>query len=104
MKKTWTEWLRDEDMGFIKRFILASGSLKEMAQYYEISYPTVRLRLDRLIDKIKIHDSNQSTSEFELLLQSMYTEQRIDLATMKTLLATHRKELENENNQSDSNL
>jgi len=104
MKKNWFDWLSDEDLGFIKRFILASGSLKEMAQYYGISYPTVRLRLDRLIEKIKIHDSNQDTSEFEQLLQNMYTEQRIDMAGMKTLLETHRKELENENNQSDSNL
>ncbi|MBN2376922.1 MAG: DUF2089 family protein [Sedimentisphaerales bacterium] len=104
MKKTWIDWLSDEDMGFIKRFILASGSLKEMARYYGISYPTVRLRLDRLIEKIKIHDSNQDASEFELLLQNMYTEQRIDMAGMKTLLETHRKELENENNQSDTNL
>ena len=43
------EWLLNldsEDFAFIKRFILSSGSLKEVAKEYGVSYPTVRLRLD----------------------------------------------------------
>ena len=32
--------------------ILCSESLKSMAQHYEVSYPTIRLRIDRLIQKI----------------------------------------------------
>lgn len=46
--------LDDEDMTFIKRFLLASGSMKEVAAQYGVSYPTVRLRLDRLIQKIQL--------------------------------------------------
>ena len=38
---------------FIKKFLLASGSLKEVAGLYGVTYPTVRLRLDRLIDVYK---------------------------------------------------
>ncbi len=49
----WLAKLDEEDVAFIKRFVLSSGSLKEMARQYEVTYPTVRLRLDRLIDKIK---------------------------------------------------
>ena len=45
----WIVNLDDEDVSFIKRFLLASGSLKEMARQYEVTYPTVRLRLDKLI-------------------------------------------------------
>ena len=41
----WMANLEDEDVSFIKRFILASGSLKEMASQYGVTYPTVRLRL-----------------------------------------------------------
>lgn len=44
--------LPEEDQQFIVRLIEASGSLKEMARMYGISYPTVRNRLDSLIDKI----------------------------------------------------
>ena len=46
----WLADLEDEDAAFIKKFVLASGSLKEVAALYGVSYPTVRLRLDRLID------------------------------------------------------
>ncbi|EOS7670157.1 DUF2089 family protein, partial [Enterococcus hirae] len=51
------EWffnLEPEEQVFIKKFLLASGSLKQLAKEYEVSYPTVRLRLDRLIEKIKL--------------------------------------------------
>ena len=48
----WLSALEDEDLVFVKKFLLASGSLKEMARQYGVTYPTVRLRLDRLIQKI----------------------------------------------------
>ena len=41
--------LSEEDLDFITQFVLASGSLKEMAQLHQVSYPTIRLTLDRLI-------------------------------------------------------
>ena len=53
----WIMALDAEDLKFIKNFILASGSLKEIATLYGVTYPTVRLRLDRLIQKIKIPES-----------------------------------------------
>ena len=42
-----------EDQRFIVRFVLASGSLKEMAGVLGVSYPTVRSRLDRLIEALR---------------------------------------------------
>ena len=48
----WMAGLEDEDLVFIKKFVLASGSLKEMAGEYGVTYPTVRLRLDRLIQNL----------------------------------------------------
>lgn len=50
----WMAGLEDEDVAFIKKFLLASGSLKEVAGLYGVTYPTVRLRLDRLIQKIHL--------------------------------------------------
>ena len=91
----WIELLEEEDLAFLKRFVLASGSLKELAQAYAISYPTVRLRLDRLIAKIEIFDSQRSMSDFERTLRSLHVDGKIDLPTLKTLLAAHRKESEN---------
>ena len=50
----WLASLDEEDVSFIKKFVLASGSLKEVAGIYGVTYPTVRLRLDRLIQKIRL--------------------------------------------------
>jgi hypothetical protein len=44
--------LLEEDQEFILHLIQASGSLKDMASHYGISYPTIRNRLDSLIEKI----------------------------------------------------
>jgi len=65
MAKSWLAGLSDEDVSFVKRFVLASGSLKELAKAYGITYPTVRIRLDRLIEKVKVLDSQEIVSEFE---------------------------------------
>ena len=98
----WIDHLSDEDLAFVKRFVLASGSLKAMADAYGISYPTVRLRLDRVIERIKIYDSDQITSEFERILRAQYADGKIDLATLKTLLGAHKKELEIRDDQATS--
>ena len=50
----WLANLAEEDLAFIKNFVLSSGSLKQMSQLYQVSYPTMRLRLDRLIEKIRL--------------------------------------------------
>ena len=44
--------LGDEDQQFALAFIRRSGSLKEMAKLYGVSYPTVRNRLDDLIARL----------------------------------------------------
>jgi hypothetical protein len=93
-ERRWTDHLSDEDLVFVKRFVLASGSLKELARVYGISYPTVRLRLDRLIEKVKVLDSHEVTSEFERVLRAQYADGNVDLETLKVLLAAHRAELE----------
>lgn len=96
MTESWLTKLSDEDASFIKRFVLASGSLKDLAKAYGITYPTVRLRLDRLIEKIKILDSQEIVSEFERTLRARYAEGKIDMETLKALLAAHQDELQNQ--------
>ena len=91
-EKRWLEHLSDEDLGFLKRFLLSSGSLKETAEAYGVSYPTVRLRLDRLIEKVRALDDRRVVSEFERVLRAQYADGRVDLPTVKLLLAAHRRE------------
>ena len=45
--------LSPEDQEFVVQFVLASGSLKKIAEVYGVSYPTVRSRLDRLIERLQ---------------------------------------------------
>jgi hypothetical protein len=45
--------LSPEDQAFVISVIMASGSLKEIASQYGLSYPTIRNRLDELIERIK---------------------------------------------------
>ena len=99
MAISWLENLSDEDVSFIKRFVLASGSLKDLAKAYGISYPTVRLRLDRLIEKIKVLDSHEIVSDFERTLRARYVEGKLDMETLKTLLDAHNEELAKEEQQ-----
>ncbi|MDP4238856.1 MAG: DUF2089 family protein [Bacteroidota bacterium] len=44
--------LSSEDQQFILRFVINSGSLKEMASELKLSYPTVRNMLNEIIHKI----------------------------------------------------
>lgn len=92
--RRWTDILTDEDVAFLKRFVLASGSLKELAAAYGISYPTVRLRLDRLIERIKVLDDPRIASEFERVARASYADGRIDKQTLSELLEAHAREME----------
>ena len=87
----WMSELDGEDMTFIKRFLLASGSLKEMAREYGVTYPTVRLRLDRLIQKIKMADSAGS-EPYVALIKRLALSDKLDFDTAKLLISEYKKE------------
>lgn len=89
-KRERIENLDDAEIDFIKRFILESGSLKEMAAIYGVSYPTVRLRLDRLIEKIKLSDKEDLS--YVSLIKSMAIDGKITLDAAKILIEEYKKE------------
>ena len=86
----WMAGLEDEDAAFIKKFVLASGSLKEMAGLYGVSYPTVRLRLDRLIQKIKLSETAEA-DPYVALVKRLAVDDKLDFETAKLLLGAYRK-------------
>ncbi len=77
-------------MAFIKRFVLSSGSLKEMAKQYEVTYPTVRLRLDKLIEKIKMNE-NTAEDSYVSLIKKLALSEKIDFEAAKILINEYRK-------------
>ena len=48
--------LKPDEQDFILQFVKCSGSLKEMAKYLNLSYPTVRNLLDDIIEQLKIEN------------------------------------------------
>ena len=86
----WMSELDEGDMTFIKRFLLASGSLKEMAREYGVTYPTVRLRLDRLIQKIRMAD-NAESEPYVALIKRLALDDRLDFDTAKLLINEYKK-------------
>lgn len=99
--RLWIDSLDGEDVAFLKRFLLVSGSLKDLAKAYEVSYPTVRLRLDRLIQKVEIGDemNAKDAGPFERSVRYLLAEGIIDAATFKALVEAHQCELETLNTQ-----
>ncbi len=45
--------LQRDDLDLILQLVLRSGSLKELAEAYGVSYPTIRARLDRVIERLR---------------------------------------------------
>ncbi|KUG02419.1 hypothetical protein ASZ90_020241 [hydrocarbon metagenome] len=86
----WMINLDDEDVAFIKNFLLASGSLKEVAKKYSVTYPTVRLRLDRLIQKIQINDDT-ANEPYITLIKRLAVNEKIDFDAAKTLISEYKK-------------
>ena len=87
------EWMADldeEDVVFIRRFLLASGSLKEVAGEYGVSYPTVRLRLDRLIQKIRLSD-DRVADPYVALIKRLAVNDKVDFEAAKLLISEYRK-------------
>ena len=86
----WMEGLEDEDLSFIKKFVIASGSLKEVASVYGVSYPTVRLRLDRLIQKIRLTEAAEA-DPYVSLVKRLAVDDKLDFDTAKILITEYRK-------------
>ena len=87
----WLSEMDEQELDFIKLFLISSGSLKELAKHYEITYPTIRLRLDRLIQKIEITEKEKS-DDLISLVKELTLQDKLDLTTAKQLIDAYQKE------------
>lgn len=87
----WLTDLSSADIAFIKQFILASGSLREIAKIYDISYPTVRSRLNQLIEKIQSSGDREDDSYIKLI-RRLTIEEKIDFTAANLLISRYREE------------
>ncbi len=91
----WMVNLEKEDFEFVKNFVVNSGSLKALAKYYEVSYPTVRNRLNSVIERIESAKDNEESSLVNYV-KKLAIEEKLDLNDAKQLLEiySHEKEIE----------
>ncbi|GGN53524.1 DUF2089 family protein [Oceanobacillus indicireducens] len=87
----WILALETEDIEFIKNFVIHSGSLKEISKLYDVSYPTVRIRLDRLIEKIKINEKVENEGFIQFIKQ-LSIDDRINLEEAKLIIDKYKQE------------
>ena len=86
----WMANLEEEDVAFIRKFILASGSLKEMAAQYGVTYPTVRLRLDKIIQKVRLGEE-YAGDPYVALIKRLALNEKLDFDTAKRLITEYKK-------------
>ena len=82
--------LDPEDVAFIRNFLLASGSLKQIAAQYGVTYPTVRLRLDKLIQKIRISEDVEN-DDYIALIKRLAINDKLDVAAARVLIEEYKK-------------
>lgn len=87
----WILSLEREDIEFIKNIVINSGSLKELAKFYDVSYPTVRSRLDKLIQKIEVNDRLEN-EEFISFIKKLSIDDRISLEDAKLIIEKYKRE------------
>lgn len=56
-----------DEQRFLELFVLTSGSLKQTAELLGVSYPTVRNRLDKLIERLKEQQARDEKHKKEIL-------------------------------------
>ena len=87
--------LPEEDLDFVAQFVLASGSLKEMAMLHHVSYPTIRATLDRVIANLRQSmRMAQPPDQMTGLLADLVERGEIKVGTAKNIRAVYRAALE----------
>ena len=88
----WFSELNEEEINFVKKFILSSGSIKVLAGTYSTSYPTIRKKLDKLIQKIQVNERKDNDTVVKLINQ-LEEEGKIDQDIAKTVVLEYSKSL-----------
>ena len=88
---TWVVSLDEDDLQLIRRFVLLSGSLKELAADYGVSYPTIRARVDALIERLRLLDRNAADDALEARVRVLVADGEMAPKLAKEVLRLHRE-------------
>ena len=84
-----------EDLDLIVELVLRSGSLKELASIYGVSYPTIRARLDRVIERLGAAVEGKKQDPLSTLLASLVERGEMSVSAARVVRDAARKHLTN---------
>lgn len=83
--------LSPEDLSMVCTFVLASGSVKDLAESYSISYPTMRSRLDALIERLRRHAEGKKVDPVDDYLADLIAKGRMLPGDASKIRELHRQ-------------
>jgi len=83
-----------EDLDLILELVLKSGSLKDLATSYGVSYPTIRARLDRVIERLKAIVAGKTADPMSELLATLVERGEISVGAARSVRDLARKQTE----------
>lgn len=83
--------LPPEDLDLIAALVLRSGSLKALAEAYRVSYPTIRARLDRVIQRLDAVMQGRTGDDMSELLADLVEQGQLTPQAARRIRDLHRK-------------
>ena len=87
--------LSNEDLSMVASFVLASGSIKALSQEYAVSYPTMRQRLDALIERLRRLVDGGEPEPLSDYLADLIAKGQLAPSMATQIRSLHRQELAN---------
>jgi hypothetical protein len=83
--------LPPEDLDLIAELVLKSGSIKDLASSYGVSYPTIRSRLDKVIERLQKVMDGRKPDPLSDLLAGLVERGEMTASTARTIREMVRK-------------
>ena len=85
--------LNTGELELITHLVLCSGSLKELAQHFGVSYPTIRSRLDQVIAHLRSLIEEYESDSLPGLVEDLVNQGEVTATAAQAILDAHRQEL-----------
>ncbi|MDJ0909165.1 MAG: DUF2089 family protein [Woeseiaceae bacterium] len=88
----WIDALTEDELRFVERFLLCSGSLKALASEYGVSYPTLRNRLDGLIARVQELQSSEADGALKSKVRKLLRDGAISVDAARQIVSAFEEE------------
>ena len=84
--------LTEEELDLVLQLVLTSGSFKDLARIYQVSYPTIRIRMDRLIQRVQQIVGGAPADPMMQLLAELVERGEITVSAARSLRDLYRRQ------------